>query len=116
MLLDQQVHGNRFNWADVARRLQALPVYGEQKARIFLALLGKQLGIRPEASARLRGTTASRAPAALSRTSQTRLAWPRSTRSSGGARPRSGPRADAGSPTQWVTDSLMQGPEFLDRG
>jgi uncharacterized HhH-GPD family protein len=29
------------------RRLQRLPGFGEQKARIFLALLGKQLGVRP---------------------------------------------------------------------
>ena len=34
--------------AEVARRLQALPVDGEQKARIFLALLGRQFGVRPE--------------------------------------------------------------------
>ena len=30
--------------AEVLRRLQALPGFGEQKARIFLALLGKQCG------------------------------------------------------------------------
>lgn len=29
-------------------RLRALPGFGEQKARIFVALLGKQLGVRPE--------------------------------------------------------------------
>src|SRR5580765_4332960 len=28
-------------------RLQSLPGYGEQKARIFVALLGKQLGVQP---------------------------------------------------------------------
>lgn len=33
--------------AEVLRRLKALPGYGDQKARIFLALLGKQLGVRP---------------------------------------------------------------------
>lgn len=32
---------------DLLRRLQALPGYGKQKAQIFLALLGKQLGVRP---------------------------------------------------------------------
>ena len=32
---------------EVLRRLQALPGFGEQKAKIFLALLGKQLGVRP---------------------------------------------------------------------
>ncbi|MHB9852186.1 HhH-GPD-type base excision DNA repair protein [Streptomyces krungchingensis] len=40
-------------WKDVAtgaellRRLKDLPGYGPQKAQIFLALLGKQLGVRP---------------------------------------------------------------------
>ncbi|WP_067885478.1 HhH-GPD-type base excision DNA repair protein [Nocardia vaccinii] len=33
--------------AEVLRRLKDLPGYGDQKARIFLALLGKQLGVRP---------------------------------------------------------------------
>jgi len=28
-------------------RLKALPGYGEQKARIFLSLLGKRVGVRP---------------------------------------------------------------------
>ncbi|KAF2779072.1 HhH-GPD-type base excision DNA repair protein [Streptomyces sp. OM5714] len=41
-------------WRDVStggellRRLQELPGFGKQKAQIFLALLGKQLGVRPE--------------------------------------------------------------------
>jgi uncharacterized HhH-GPD family protein len=40
-------------WRDVAdgtelfARLRALPGFGDQKARIFVALLGKQLGVRP---------------------------------------------------------------------
>ncbi|MET8862487.1 HhH-GPD-type base excision DNA repair protein [Nonomuraea sp. NPDC004580] len=40
-------------WADAAdgqelvKRLIALPGYGKQKAQIFLALLGKQLGVQP---------------------------------------------------------------------
>ncbi|MCK9795689.1 Fe-S cluster assembly protein HesB [Isoptericola sp. 4D.3] len=33
--------------AEVLQRLRALPGFGEQKAKIFLALLGKQRGIRP---------------------------------------------------------------------
>jgi uncharacterized HhH-GPD family protein len=33
--------------AEVVARLKALPGFGEQKARIFAALLGKQLGVRP---------------------------------------------------------------------
>lgn len=41
-------------WRDVPdgpelfRRLSALPGYGMQKAQIFVALLGKQLGVQPE--------------------------------------------------------------------
>ncbi|MFF4832263.1 HhH-GPD-type base excision DNA repair protein [Streptomyces sp. NPDC001315] len=41
-------------WRDVGsgpellKRLQELPGFGKQKAQIFLALLGKQLGVRPE--------------------------------------------------------------------
>ena len=41
-------------WSDAGtgeelfRRLKALPGFGEQKAKIFLALLGKQLGVRPD--------------------------------------------------------------------
>jgi uncharacterized HhH-GPD family protein len=33
---------------EVLRRLRALPGFGEQKAKIFLALLGKQMGVRPD--------------------------------------------------------------------
>ena len=33
--------------AELVARLKALPGFGEQKARIFAALLGKQLGVRP---------------------------------------------------------------------
>jgi uncharacterized HhH-GPD family protein len=32
---------------DVYRRLTALPGFGAQKAKIFVALLGKQMGVRP---------------------------------------------------------------------
>lgn len=32
---------------EVLRRVKALPGYGDQKARIFVALLGKQLGVTP---------------------------------------------------------------------
>jgi uncharacterized HhH-GPD family protein len=40
-------------WRDVAdgaelrRRVEAMPGFGKQKAQIFVALLGKQLGVRP---------------------------------------------------------------------
>ena len=36
------------NGAEVLRRLKELPGFGEQKARIFLALLGKQYGVTPK--------------------------------------------------------------------
>jgi len=36
--------------AEVLRRLKALPGFGEQKAKIFLALLGKQYGVTREAA------------------------------------------------------------------
>ena len=34
--------------AELVRRLEALPGFGAAKARIFLALLGKQFGVQPE--------------------------------------------------------------------
>lgn len=34
--------------SEVLKRLKALPGYGDQKARIFLALLGKQMGVTPD--------------------------------------------------------------------
>lgn len=34
--------------AELMSRLTSLPGFGQQKARIFVALLGKQLGVRPE--------------------------------------------------------------------
>ncbi len=33
---------------EVLKRMQTLPGFGQQKARIFVALLGKQYGVRPE--------------------------------------------------------------------
>ena len=33
---------------ELLRRVKALPGFGEQKARIFIGLLGKQLGVTPE--------------------------------------------------------------------
>lgn len=33
--------------AELLRRVSSLPGFGEQKAKIFVALLGKQLGVRP---------------------------------------------------------------------
>ncbi len=37
-----------YTGGELLKRLQALPGFGKQKAQIFLALLGKQLGVRPE--------------------------------------------------------------------
>jgi uncharacterized HhH-GPD family protein len=34
--------------AELLRRLKELPGFGDQKAKIFLALLGKQLGVTPD--------------------------------------------------------------------
>jgi uncharacterized HhH-GPD family protein len=34
--------------AELLRRVRGLPGFGEQKSKIFVALLGKQLGVRPE--------------------------------------------------------------------
>lgn len=42
--------------AEVLRRLKALPGFGEQKAKIFLALLGKQREITPEGWREAAGT------------------------------------------------------------
>lgn len=39
------------NGKDLLKRLNELPGFGKQKAQIFLALLGKQLGVRPAALA-----------------------------------------------------------------
>jgi uncharacterized HhH-GPD family protein len=43
---------------DLMRRLTALPGFGKQKAQIFVALLGKQLGVRPEGWAEAAGAYA----------------------------------------------------------
>ncbi|HEX6485600.1 MAG TPA: HhH-GPD-type base excision DNA repair protein, partial [Nocardioidaceae bacterium] len=40
---------------DLLKRLQALPGFGKQKSQIFVALLGKQLGVRPQGWAEVAG-------------------------------------------------------------
>jgi uncharacterized HhH-GPD family protein len=40
-----QVWGGAEDGTDLLKRVKALPGFGEQKARIFVALLGKQLGV-----------------------------------------------------------------------
>ncbi len=42
-----QVWRSAATGAELFRRVKALPGFGEQKARIFVALLGKQLGVQP---------------------------------------------------------------------
>ncbi|WP_069386256.1 HhH-GPD-type base excision DNA repair protein [Cellulosimicrobium cellulans] len=45
---DPAPSGDAPDGALVLRRLKALPGFGDQKARIFLALLGKQYGVEPQ--------------------------------------------------------------------
>jgi uncharacterized HhH-GPD family protein len=42
-----RVWGDAADGADLRRRIAELPGFGAQKAQIFLALLGKQLGVQP---------------------------------------------------------------------
>jgi uncharacterized HhH-GPD family protein len=43
-----QVWASASSGAELLRRVAALPGFGAQKAQIFVALLGKQLGVRPD--------------------------------------------------------------------
>lgn len=45
---DPGASGDAPTGAEVLKRLNALPGYGERKAKIFLALLGKQRDVRPD--------------------------------------------------------------------
>ncbi|HEY0888070.1 MAG TPA: HhH-GPD-type base excision DNA repair protein [Nocardioides sp.] len=44
--------------ADLLKRVMALPGFGKQKAQIFVALLAKQLGVRPDGWEKAAGTYA----------------------------------------------------------
>lgn len=55
---DPGASGNPPTGAEVLARLRALPGFGEQKAKIFLALLGKQRGVRPQGWERAAGAYA----------------------------------------------------------
>ena len=70
---------------ETLRRLKALPGFGAQKARIFAALLGKQLGVQPRGGARRSGPTLRTVRGGRSPTSPTR---PRCRRSGTSRRPR----------------------------
>lgn len=48
--------------SELYRRLRALPGYGEEKAKIFVALLAKRLGIRPDGWREAAGVFADDAP------------------------------------------------------
>jgi uncharacterized HhH-GPD family protein len=43
----EAVWADAHDGAELLRRVMALPGFGRQKAEIFVALLGKQLGVRP---------------------------------------------------------------------
>ncbi len=87
--LVEHYDGNaEFVWKGVAdgrellRRLEDLPGFGKQKAQIFLALLGKQLGVRPRAGGRRRARTARPSRSGRSPTSPARSRWSRYGRTS----------------------------------
>ena len=61
--------------AELLRRVRALPGFGEQKAKIFVALLGKQLDVRPRGGRRLAGPLAIPGPPSPSQTSPTPARW-----------------------------------------
>jgi uncharacterized HhH-GPD family protein len=42
------IWGDARDGAELRKRVEALPGFGKQKAQIFVALLGKQLGVRPK--------------------------------------------------------------------
>ena len=75
-------------------RLKALPGYGEEKAKIFLAILGKRFGLAPEGWERPRHRSATRRPVP-SPTSTRRRPSRASANGSGPRRPRG-----AASPTR----------------
>jgi uncharacterized HhH-GPD family protein len=50
--------GEASSGEELMRRLGALPGFGKQKSQIFVALLGKQLGVRPEGWAEVAGAYA----------------------------------------------------------
>ena len=43
----ERVWGTAGDGAELFARLKALPGFGDQKAKIFIALLGKRMGVRP---------------------------------------------------------------------
>ena len=82
--------------AQLVSRLKALPGFGEQKARIFTALLGKQLGIRPDGWADAWAPTPRRGPTARSPTWSTQSRCRRCATSRRPPRSRRAARAERG--------------------
>ena len=79
---------------DLRKRVAELPGFGAQKAQIFVALLGKQLGVQPPAGGRRPGRSVRRGRTARLPTSATRTRWPASApTSSSSRRPPRRPRA-----------------------
>ncbi len=64
--------------AQLLTRLRGLPGFGEQKAKIFVALLGKQFDVRHRGGKRPALPTASRGASGRRPTSWTTPPWPRS--------------------------------------
>lgn len=65
--------------ADLSRRLRALPGFGEEKAKVFVAVLGKRLGIRPDGwedyAADWPTVADADAPGAIERVREAKAAW-----------------------------------------
>ncbi len=59
---------------ELFKRVEELPGFGEQKAKIFMALLAKQLGVRPHGWQDVTGDYGARRATGLSRTSWSRIA------------------------------------------
>ena len=62
--------------AELLKRVSALPGFGAQKAQIFVALLGKQFGVRPRGWREAAGQFGAKGSHCRSRTSPTPSRWP----------------------------------------
>ena len=81
----RQVWNDAADGTDLRKRVAELPGFGAQKAQIFVALLGKQLGVQP-AGGRRPGRSVRRGRTARSPTSATRTRWPASAPTSSSSR------------------------------
>ena len=78
----------RADGADLVRRIGTLPGFGEQKAKIFAALLGKQFAVQPEWLAQAAGDYGEAGSSVRSPTSSTTPRCKRSRRTSSSRRRR----------------------------